>query len=315
MTSWLKSLTAFLSGLVAAAGSGAISEIEAGEGHPWGTLSGLTAHPTNPHILYAVPDQDSPPPRVIEINVSEDVPRTGKQILVNAPGFDALDIEGVTAKPDGGFWLASEGNVGNTPPNVLLEIDASGQLQRSIGLPASIAARMDKKGFEGVALDTTPGGSHLYVAFQAPVSGDPPDFTRIGAVDLNTGDWTFYAYPLDRTEAGDFGGLSELVHLGNRKFAALERDGNTGHRSLKHVTVFDLGTLVGAPPDSPPTPITKKVAADLVPMFKAEGRKVEKEVEGLTVAADGEVYALTDNDNLRPTVLIRLGKASELFDR
>ena len=43
------------------------------------------------------------------------------------------------------------------------------------------------------------------------------------------------------------------------------------------------------------------------------GRDVEPEIEGLTVAADGQVYAITDNDNDRPTLLLRLGAAKDLF--
>ena len=37
---------------------GSIHEIEPGDGPAWGTLSGLTAHPTDPNRLYAVTDQD-----------------------------------------------------------------------------------------------------------------------------------------------------------------------------------------------------------------------------------------------------------------
>ena len=59
--------------------------------------------------------------------------------------------------------------------------------------------------------------------------------------------------------------------------------------------------------------INNRVAVDLVPMFTQLGSKIEKEIEGLTVAVDGQVYAVTDNDNERPTVLLRLGSATDVF--
>jgi hypothetical protein len=59
--------------------------------------------------------------------------------------------------------------------------------------------------------------------------------------------------------------------------------------------------------------VRKQVAADLVPVFLENGRKVEAEIEGLAIAADGMVCVITDNDNDRPTVLLKLGHRDELF--
>ena len=292
-----------------------IDEIEPGDGPAWGTLSGLTAHPSDPSKLYAVTDSDSPPVRIIELDVSASPGRVVRQIPVIAPGFDSLDLEAIVALPNGGFWLASEGAEDNNPPNVLLEVDAGGRLRRSIELPASIASMIEKKGFEGLALETTPSGSRLYVAFQAPLVNDRDDLTRIAAVNVDTGQWTFFHYPLERLPSGDFTGLSELLHLGNRRFAAIERDGKGGRKSVKWITTFDLASLVGAPPDAAPPIITKHVVVDLVPVFTRVDRKVEKEIEGLVVASDGQVYVVTDNDNERSTLLLRLGKAADIFAR
>ncbi len=318
---WAATLLKCLGATVLAGGCGeqstptstTIAEIEPGEGAKWGTLSGLTAHPANPNRLYAVTDTDSPPLRIIEIDISTAAPKAVAQITVTAPGFDRLDCEGIVAKPDGGFWLASEGGEGNSPPNVLLEVDASGRLMRFIQLPAPIASRVAKKGFEGVALDRSQNASKLYVAFQAPLAGDPPDQARIAAFDLATHAWSFYAYPLERTEKGDLTGLSELVHISGSRFAALERDGSGGKHALKKITTFDLGAQTGASETQTPPVLQKSVAVDLVAVFKSAGRKTEKEIEGLTIAANGQVYALTDNDNERPTLLLRLGSGAELL--
>jgi hypothetical protein len=101
-----------------AATHGRIDEIEPGEGPPWGTLSGLTAHTTDASRLFAVTDKDSPPVRIIELEVLEAATRVVRQTTIAAPGFDDIDPEAIVAKPDGGFWLASEGGKANSrcPP-------------------------------------------------------------------------------------------------------------------------------------------------------------------------------------------------------
>ncbi len=109
--------------------------------------------------------------------------------------------------------------------------------------------------------------------------------------------------------------MSELVYLDNRRFAAIERDGKGGASATKWITSFELGTLDGATVEATPPNLTKRTAIDLVSLFLREGHNVEKEIEGLTVASDGQVYAITDNDNNRPTLLIRLGPASEVLGR
>lgn len=291
---------------------GAIHEVEPGEGPEWGTLSGLTAHPTDLQRLYAVTDRGSPPIRIVEIELSADTAKVVRQISVSGPGTDDLDPEGIVAKEDGGFWIASEGGARNVPANRLLEVDSAGQIGRAIGLPSSLAARMGNKGLEGVTLQRTATGGRLVAAFQAPINGDPPDCTRIGLVDPATGIWSFYLYPLDRTDTGDLTGLSEVLHLRDKTFAAIERDGKGGKRSIKWITTFDLAPESGAAPEQTPSLLVKRRARDLVPLFLAAGRKVEKEVEGLALAVDGEIYAVTDNDNERATVLLRLGSVDDL---
>ena len=290
-----------------------IMEIAPGKGPAWGTLSGLAAHPSDPNRLFAITDQDSAPIRIIEIAVTAASAVALGQIPIVAPGLDDLDTEAIAAKPDGGFWLASEGAKGNVPPNLLIEVDAAGRMLRTLELPASIAARMPKKGFEGVSLVSTASGAQLVVAFQAPLDGDPDDMTRIGVVDPASGIWRFFSYPLDRNDDGDVTGLSEVLAHGQGRFAAIERDGKGGKKSIKWITTFALSPTSGAAPDATPPVLDKRVAVDLVPIFRDAGRKVEKEVEGLAVAADGMVYVVTDNDGERPTLLIRLGQASELF--
>ncbi len=294
-------------------GAVAIDEIEPGDGPEWGTLSGLAAHPTDASIVYACADQDSPPARIVAIDVSRNPPRVVRQIVVDAPGIDHLDIEAVTAKRDGGFWLASEGGDFDEPPNLVLEIDASGKLLRRFALPESISVRVQRKGFEGIALVEHGGATLVFVAFQGGLAEDPHDTTRICALDPATGTWRFWTYPLSPGRDGDPTGISELLHLGGARFAAIERDGKGGRKSVKWLTTFTLDIAAGAPPEATPPRVAKRVALDLVPLFLDRDMKVEKEIEGLAVSADGQLYAINDNDNERATLLLRLGRARDVL--
>lgn len=84
-----------------------IVEIDPGDGPAWGTMSGLTAHPIDASRLFAVIDKDSPPVRILELEVLESTARVVRQIRVFAPGFDGLDPEAIVAKADGGWPAAA----------------------------------------------------------------------------------------------------------------------------------------------------------------------------------------------------------------
>ncbi|MCB1506806.1 MAG: esterase-like activity of phytase family protein [Hyphomicrobiaceae bacterium] len=291
-----------------------IMEVAAGEGPSWGTLSSLAAHPTDPHRLFAVTDHDSPPLRIVEISVANGAPRVVRQIGISAPGFTKLDCEGLAIVPGGGFWLASEGKAGSTRSNVLVEVNAEGRLLRSIELPPAIAARVTDRGFEGVAYAQDPGvADRLVVSFQSGIDGDAEGLTRIGVVDLSSRTWTFHYYPLELLESGNFTGLSDIVHLGANRFAVIERDGKGGKHAVKWITITDLGSAPDAGSTGEQPVLSKRLAIDLVPFFRERGYRVEKEIEGLASAADNRVYAITDNDNERPTLLLYLGQASVVF--
>lgn len=291
-----------------------VMELEAGSGAPWGTLSSLSAHPSDPSRLYAVPDGDSPPLRIIAIEVSGDRAWVADQTVVETAGLPVLDVEGSAVTPNGGFWMASEGKAGNTPPNFLFEVDAGGRVLRTLDLPAEIANGMRDSGFEGVSCVARPGGQiELYVCFQAGLTGDPDGVTRIAAVNPATGAWRFYGYALEAARDGKFCGLSDIMHLGGERFALIERDGKSGKRAIKLITTVDLAGVAGSAPGEALPLVRKQVAADLVPVFLENGRKVEAEIEGLAIAADGMVCVITDNDNDRPTVLLKLGHRDELF--
>ena len=97
------------------------------------------------------------------------------------------------------------------------------------------------------------------------------------------------------------------------RIAPCRWDGHSGKHAIKNVATFDLGGQSGASATQTPPLLQKRLAVDLVGVFAQAGRSTEKEVEGLAMAAGGQVYALTDNDNERPTLLLRLGSTDDVF--
>ena len=127
---------------------------------------------------------------------------------------NGTDSEGITAMPDGSFWIAEEYG-----PS-LLRVDRQGRvLIRWVpqglapsfdgakypvveALPEIAAARKLNRGFEAVA--ATPDGSRLYVAFQSPLAHPDREahersrHVRIWQLDAENGALLAeYIYPLD----------------------------------------------------------------------------------------------------------------------
>jgi predicted secreted acid phosphatase/endonuclease/exonuclease/phosphatase family metal-dependent hydrolase len=266
----------------------------------WSNLSGLAAHPTDPDILFAVTDRASPPPRILRIDVSARPPKILDAIELSGCGA-GLDLEGIAAKKNGGFWLASEGGKDNQRTNLLLEVDGSGHCLREVPLPEDVRDRMEDHGFEGVTLDEA---GKVYVAFQAPLPGE--EDARIGKFDPATNQWSFFYYPLEEGNEARVG-LSEILYLGSNRFAAIERD-DKGHKAeIKWITTFELPP---ADPNVIPT-VRKRLAVDLIDYFDRADRDVEKQIEGLAITARDGVFVVTDDDPEKETLLIYLGKVGD----
>jgi hypothetical protein len=155
-------------------------------------------------------------------------------------------------------------------------------------------------GFEGVTVSSD--GKYLVAAIQRDFSDDKSGdrkYARIGRYDLEKESWDFFLYPLEATKTKkDWIGLSEIVNLGDDLFAVIERDKQVGGAAkLKAVYVFSLNGLTpfkgSIKPDSSLSGsiVSKKFLLDLLPAFAP----FEK-VEGLTVAGDGVIWAVLDND-------------------
>ncbi len=316
---------------------------------PWAALSGLSVDPTNPHIVYSVYDSYYQRSRIFRMNVATRPALIESEIelrdpsgvlqgalealvaslsdpgnfdpadIVNGDGTVNLDPEGIFARPEGGFWVASEGggnltggvsNPGNQPflsPNLLIQADATGAIVQVVQLPIELTENQLRFGFEGVTAVTENGQEVLYVAFQREwtAAGDPARHVRIGRFDTASGEWTFAYYPIDPRQSpnGGWVGLSELTWLGGTEFAVIERDDQAGADArIKWVTTFSIDGVEFQPNSEAPNfpVVSKALVRDLIADgdYAATGGYVLEKIEGLAVLADGTVLVVNDNDGV-----------------
>ena len=282
----------------------------------WGALSGLAANPSDPSILYAVNDSFYSVGHIYTLDVSAEPARivAAQAITRNGKPVENLDLEGITAAPDGSFYVASEGHPKKERSSLILHILPDGEVAREIMLPEALESAKKRFGLEGVALD----GNRLYVAVQREWNDDPKGMTKILSLDLDSNTWGVMHYPLDKPEsaAGGWVGLSEITALGNGRFAILERDNQAGtDAAIKRVYEIDLNGVTAAPLGQTPPVLTKSLTIDLLPKLQAANGWTADKVEGLTLAADGQLYAVTDNDGVDDSpgesLFLRLGTANE----
>lgn len=307
---------------------------------PWGAQSALAADPHDAAGLYSVPDSFYRKSRIFDIDLAPQIPTITRDIvlrdssgaiaqiaaetaaffadnpglaaeidglvqLVNGDGTVNLDLEGIAARRDGGFVVASEGSgeIGDTgrefSPNVVAWVDASGNIERATTLPGRLASTGQRRfGLEGI----TEQGGNLYVAFQRAWGGadDPADRARIGKLD-GEGNWTFAHYPLDEPTSpnGGWVGLSEIVATSDGEFLVIERDDQGGPDArIKKIYRFSTSGVTFAP-DGERLPLLSKVLVrDLLGDLEAPGGAIIEKVEGLAQLPDGDLILVTDNDGV-----------------
>lgn len=285
----------------------------------WGALGALSAVPGRSHLLYSVTDAAYSPTRILTIDPTrKPAVITGALTVSDADGNPVgYDAEGIFARPQGGFWLAAEGTTG--AGNKLVRLDRDGVTRQVVELPAEVASGLAKQGFEGVTATTDQRGREvLWAALQREVSTDPAGTVRLGRYDVTTGTWSWFGYRLASTStAGDWMGLSEITVVGG-KLAVIERDKLNGPAArIKRVYTVDLPKTAAVP--GPLRILPKTLAYDVLPDLRATNGWTQEKLEGLTVAGDGQVYAVTDNDAVQDatgeTVFLRLGSSKRVFDQ
>ena len=290
----------------------------------WGALGALGADPKDANRLYAASDSAFANGWVYTIDSSKQPAVITERRAVKRDGApaDGLDIEGISVAADGGFWLASEGKKGKD--NRLFHTDKDLNITSTVKLPADVAEHIGKWGLEGVTSTKDANGvEQLFVAVQRPLWKDPEakkleaaegeNTTRIGKYDTKTKTWQWFGYELEKPAGkGDWMGLSEITALDDKHLLVIERDKLNGpDAKTKPVMKVTLPEGAGAGENALPM-VKKELAVDVLPKLRATNGWTQEKLEGFTIAADGQMYAVTDNDALDDatgeTVFLRLGK-------
>lgn len=280
----------------------------------WGALGALSADPQDENRVYTSTDNAYGPSRILGIDTTKTPALIDTQLPITDGGNAVtLDVEGVAARPDGGFVLAVEGEEG--PGNQLVFVAADGAVEKKVSLPGDVASGLGGQGLEGVAVE----GDSVWVALQREVKTDPEGVVRLGRFTPADNTWEWFGYQLDTTDAeGDWIGLSEIqVHDG--ALLILERDKLNGPdarvKAIYRVAIPDSGGVTSGAPQVLP----KTLARNLLPDLQAGNGFVQEKVEGVAVAGNGTLYVVTDNDGLDDangeTVFLDLGPAAEALAR
>lgn len=298
---------------------------QSGKPIPWVAISGLSGDAKNKNKLWAVSDSYLAQSWLYEIDASRTPAVITKRVPVGLADSDdqlkgEFDLEGVAARPEGGFWVASEGRieVGTSRPNLIVRIAADGSVQQSIPLPAALAAGATSSGLEGVTVtgSAKAGNETVYVALQRAWKDDPAGFAKLGKYDVAKGEWSFVRYPLDpgASPAGGWVGLSEITALpGERNALIVERDNQIGAQArVKKLYRVDLKAADWKPFGEPLSTIKKTLRRNVLLDLDRRSVTVPDKLEGVGLTRDGRVFLATDNDgvdgNLGETLFFGLGK-------
>jgi hypothetical protein len=293
-----------------------IRSAKAANGLPiaWGALSGLAADRTQAGKLYAVTDSVyDAAPRILTIDATATPAVITAATLVTRQGAAAekLDLEGIATGPDGGFWLASEGNLEKGVRNRLIRVDATGAIQHEIGLPAALEEGAKNYGYEGVTVTGSGADETIWLAVQREWADDRKGFVKLLAYRPSDTTWRAVRYPLDKTEAGWIG-LSEITAAGDR-LIVIERDNQIAEKArVKKLYAVSHADMVPAVLGGDLPVVKKTELRDLLPILKGPQGYVLDKVEGFTIDAAGNAFAVTDNDGVDnasgETRFMRLGR-------
>jgi DNA-binding beta-propeller fold protein YncE len=276
------------------------------DGVPWSALSGLAADRRN--TVYAVPDNAFSPSRIWTLKLGR-VARVTAALTITKGGEPAsYDLEGIAMRPQGGWWVVSEGaedfGMAELTKNLLIRVNLDGSVAEEIELPDAINQQQKSNGFEGVTTDGD--GSHVYVAFQREWADDPVSFVKIGRYTPVEDAWAFYHYPLDALDAAPAGawvGLSEITWIGDDTLLVVERDNQQrDDAQVKRLYRVSVAGISPTPAGMMPPVLAKTLVRDLL---VKDDYRLEK-IEGAALTKSGELLVVNDNDGAGETRLLRL---------
>ncbi len=267
--------------------------IENGAPVGWGAISGMVSDDDG--MIYAVNDSFyGQQPTIFKIDASQTPAKIVDYIRVTRAGFPAqkLDMEGIALDGDA-FWVASEGRTDRVTPHALYKVEADGEIDEEIGLPAELMAVERRFGFEGI----TKVGDTLWMAVQREWADDPKNHVKLVAYNTETEEWGAVLYPKAEPAKG-WVGLSEIVAFGDFVYV-IERDNQIGANAVtKKVYRIPAAEMVPAALGGELPVVSKEEVRDLIPDLLATGGYVLDKVEGLAIQPDGTAWISTDNDGI-----------------
>ena len=266
----------------------------------WGALSGLTADPATAGRLYAVTDSAYSQAQILTIDATAKPARIVSAVTVTENGapMQKLDLEGVAARRDGGFWLASEGNPKEEMANRLIKVTADGVVEEVVPLPDSIAAQATASGLEGVTVIGSGDGETVWLAVQREWGDDEKGGVKLVSYKPASKEWGIVRYPLEKADKGWIG-LSEITAIGDDRLVIIERDNQIGEAAkVKRLYSVSLAGVTPVAPGTAAPVVEKTLLRDLLPDLQAPHGYVLDKVESFVVDAGGTAYILTDNDGV-----------------
>ena len=287
------------------------------EGTPlgWGALSALAASDEAGKLFAASDSVYSSQPSIFTIDATQSPALiTGKTIVTrNGDPVQKIDIEGLVADGEGGFWLANEGDAAKLVPHALIHVNDKGEIKQEVGLPVELLAGQTRFGLEGIT--TTGEGDELtlVMAVQREWGDDPKGQTKLLAYKPKAKEWTAVRYPLEAVETGWIG-LSEITaHDG--KLYVIERDNQIdANAKVKRIYSVSLDAFRPAKLGGDLPVVEKALVRDLMADLEAGNGYAVDKVEGFAIDKNGDAFVVTDNDGVDDssgeTLFIHLGNIS-----
>ncbi|UPA25609.1 esterase-like activity of phytase family protein [Shinella oryzae] len=277
-----------------------VSTEKDGELIGFGALSGLAPVPEKPGFIYAVNDSFyASQPTIFTIDATAKPAKMVDALRITRNGAAAqkLDIEGITPDGEGGFWLANEGDADKLYSHAIINVNAKGEIQAEIAIPAELRAHEKRFGFEGITSVGEGDDKVLWMAVQREWGDDEKGFVKLVSYKPSSKEWGAVRYPLEKTEAG-WVGLSEITASGDYAYV-IERDNQIGQAAkLKKLFRVALADLKPAKLGGDLPVVKKEEVRDLIPDLKANNGYVVDKVEGFTIDAAGNGFVVTDNDGV-----------------
>ncbi len=266
----------------------------------WAALSGMVADAATPETFYAVSDSFlGNQPAVYTIDATQTPAMITEKTVVTRDGMPAqkLDLEGIALDGEGGFWLASEGRTGRVTPHALYHVNAEGEIEDEVGFPAELMDAEIRYGSEGVTAVGEGDDMTLWIAIQREWRDDPEGMVKLVSYTPATGEWGAVHYPLESAGTG-WVGLSEITAHGDYAYI-VERDNQIGAAAkIKKLFRVALSDMEAAELGGDLPVVEKEEVHDFIPDLKALNGFVVDKIEGFAIDADGEGYAVTDNDGV-----------------